>query len=85
VELFAVLVGLELFLLVTIARKIKESRRLQDELRRCHADLAAALAHLRTFAPGVDPVTARRIVTRWPDYAAKKPPRRPGRDLNRLH
>ena len=40
------LAGVELLLLVTVVSRLRENRRLCDELRKCHADLAAALAHV---------------------------------------
>jgi hypothetical protein len=83
-ELFVVLVGLELLLLLRVRRAIMANRKLRDELRRCHADLAAALAHLSTFAPGFDIAAARRLVTRWPSYDTKKA-QPPGREPTRLH
>jgi len=84
-QAFCVLIGLELMVLIAIRRRIKENRRLCNELRRCHADLAAALAHLSAFAPGFDIVAARRLVTKWPDFKTRTSPPPPGRDLNRLH
>lgn len=89
-ELFCVLVGVELLLLVAVRRRLKENRRRSDELRRCHADLAAALAHLSTFAPGFDIGAARRLVTRWPDFKAKRgssppPPHQQKHTGGRLH
>jgi hypothetical protein len=82
-ELVCVLIGLELLLLVAVRRRIAKNQRLQDELRRCHTDLANALAHLSTFAPGFDPVGAQRIVQKWRIY--EKPPPPLVREPTRLH
>jgi hypothetical protein len=71
-------------LLVATARRLTANRRLLDELRRCHADLAAALALLDLG----DITAARGIVKRWPVIGTTpKPPslRRNARDGIRLH
>jgi hypothetical protein len=84
VELFIVLVGVELLLFLATARRLNANRRLRDELRRCHADLAAALA---LIARG-EITAARGIVTRWPVIGTtpKPPPLRSNEpDGVRLH
>jgi hypothetical protein len=71
VEIFIVLVSVELVLLVTTARRLNVNRRLLDELRRCHADLASALALIERG----EPTAARGIVARWPVSGTRpKPP-----------
>jgi hypothetical protein len=79
VELLFVLVGLEFVLLVATARKLEANRRLQNELRSCHADLAEAIAHIRSG----DIAAARRLLVKWPDF--KRLPRSRPSDGRRLH
>ena len=70
-EIFIVLVGVELVLLVTTARRLTANRRLLDELRRCHTDLASALALIERG----EITAARGIVARWPvSGTTPKPP-----------
>jgi hypothetical protein len=79
-----VLMGaIELVLLVAVLRRIKENRKLRDELRKCHADLAAALAHVA----GGEIIPAQRLLTRWPAPGARpRPPPLPGNEPGvRLH
>jgi hypothetical protein len=84
VELFIALVGVELVLLVTTALRLNANRRLLDELRRCHADLASALALIERG----EIRAARGIVKRWPvSGTGPRPPplRRNEPDGGRLH
>jgi hypothetical protein len=85
VEIFLVLVGVELVLFVTTARRLIANRRLLDELRRCHADLASALALIDRG----ETTAARGIVKWWPviGTGGPKPPplRRNAHDGVRLH
>jgi hypothetical protein len=82
VEIFLVLVGAELVLLVTTARRLNVYGRLLDELRRCHTDLASALALIDLG----ETTAARGIVARWPigDTTPKPPPLPRNNDV-RLH
>lgn len=80
-EFFIVLVGVELMLLVAVTRRLNENRRRCDELRKCHADLAAALAHV---ASG-EIIPARRLVTKWPDFKTRPRPPPSGNEPGRLH
>jgi hypothetical protein len=79
----ALMGAIELLLLIAVLRRIKENRRLRDELRKCHADLAAALAHVA----GGEILPARRLLTRWPATGTRpRPPPLPGNEPGgRLH
>jgi hypothetical protein len=84
VELVLVLVGVELVLLVATARRLTANRRLLDELRRCHTELASALALIDRG----ETTAARRIVKRWLVISTtpKPPPLRTNQsDGVRLH
>ena len=82
-DAFVVLLGLKLVLLIAIHQRIKENRRLRDELRRCHADLAAAVAHLQRG----ENVPARRLLEdwTWTDVGGSRPTQRPRDTEVRLH
>jgi hypothetical protein len=70
---FILFVGVEFALFLAVGCRIQTNRRLQDELRSCHADLAAALAHIGSG----DKAAAQQIVAKWPDRKRPPPPRRP--------
>jgi hypothetical protein len=73
------LVGVELALFIAVGRRIQTNRRLIEELRRCHADLYAALAYIGSG----DTADARRLLVKWPDFARLPRPRPP--EERRLH
>jgi hypothetical protein len=84
VEIFIVLIGVELVLFVATARRLNANRRVLNELRRCHTDLASALALIDRG----ETTAARGIVKRWPVIGTRpKPPPLRGneRDGVRLH
>jgi hypothetical protein len=69
-ELFLVLVSVELLLFVMVTRRLNEIRRLRDELRKCHADLYQALASIDEG----DLLQARARTSRWAPRQPRLPP-----------